>query len=192
MSKEHKNCLVLNADYMPICIINWQRAMVWHFRSINSGLSGIEVIEYHSNDYITTSNDIKPIPAVIRTKKYFNMNNLHVNFSRKNVFIRDNYTCQYCGMVLPVNKLTYDHVIPKSKWPHKGKTATCWTNIVTACFSCNYKKGNKTIQQANMSLKVMPYAPVKTKKYLHITQQLTNINQCVPKEWSMYLKSIVD
>lgn len=192
MSKVHKNCLVLNADYSPICIIKWQKAMIWHFRSVHSNICGIEVLEYYDNDYVITANGLKPVPSVVKTKKYFHLNNIYVNFSRKNVFIRDNYTCQYCGMVLPVNKLTYDHVIPKSKWPYHDKEATGWTNIVTACLSCNYKKGNKTIQQANMQLSSMPYIPIKTKKYLHITQQLSTIKDGMPKEWQMYLQSTIE
>lgn len=185
--RHHNDCLVLNADYSPIGIIDWRKAMVWSFRYINSKYSGIEIIEYYSDDYVVGVNTKSEVPAVVKTTKYFKVNSQSVNFSRKNIFIRDDYTCQYCGQKYATNQLTYDHVIPKSKWPHHNKTATTWTNIVTACFKCNCKKGSKTPQQANMTLKAEPYIPVKTKKYLHVTHQLSTIRKDIPEEWRLYV-----
>lgn len=185
--RNHNDCLVLNADYTPIGIIDWKKAMVWSFRYSNSKYSGIEIIEYYSNDYIIGVSSNLKIPAVVKTAKYFKINNQYVNFSRKNLFIRDDYTCQYCGNRYAINQLTYDHVIPKSKWQHKNIPVTSWTNIVTACYKCNCKKGNKTLQQANMSLKTDPYIPQKTRKYLHVIHQLFTIRKDIPEEWELYV-----
>jgi 5-methylcytosine-specific restriction endonuclease McrA len=110
-----------------------------------------------------------------------------VNFSRKNLFIRDNYTCQYCFERKDINKLTYDHVIPKSRWIKNIGSPTCWTNIVTACVDCNRKKGNRTPKQANMPLKNLPIAPQKSNKYLPIAHWLLKIRSDIPTEWKSYL-----
>jgi len=188
---KHKNCLVLNSDYSPIGIIHWKKAMVWAFRYTKKNFDRIEIIEYHSNDYIIGTNDLLEIPAVIKTTKYFKIFNSTVNFSRKNVFIRDNFVCQYCNQKFPINKLTYDHVIPKSKWRH-NHTPTSWTNIVTSCLFCNLKKGNKTPSQANMPLKKNPEIPKKTWKYLPLAYQLHTIGSAIPEEWQTYIGDIIN
>jgi len=189
--RHHNDCLVLNADYSLMGIIGWQKAMVWEYRYNKSNYSGIDIVEYYIDDYIIgTNSQKKSIPAVVKTNKYFALKNQNVNFSRKNLFTRDDYTCQYCGITLPVSQLTYDHVIPKSKWPHSKQTATSWNNIVTSCFKCNSKKGNKTLQQANMKLRTQPFIPRKTNKYLHVTHQLLTIKRDIPKEWLLYIGDI--
>jgi hypothetical protein len=105
MSK-HKSCLVLNADYSPIGIIDWQRAMIWFYRYFNNDKPSIDIVEYHNDDYVMGIDQKFKIPAIIKTTKYFKVNNSTVNFSRKNLFIRDNYTCQYCGYKYHINQLT--------------------------------------------------------------------------------------
>jgi 5-methylcytosine-specific restriction endonuclease McrA len=78
-------------------------------------------------------------------------------------------------------------VIPKSKWTNDLGTPTNWTNIVTACVSCNRKKGNRTPKQANMPLKNNPVVPVKNVKYLPLTHYLLKIRSDIPQEWTIYL-----
>ncbi len=150
---------------------------------------GIEIVDFYKDDFIQGTNDRKfPIPAVARTKKYFRPNNQRLTFSRKNIFLRDDYTCQYCGIKFTDNNLTYDHVVPKSTWVMANRSsATTWTNIVTACVDCNRKKGNRTPNQANMPLKNLPVAPTKTYKYLPITQYISTIKKEIPSEWTVYL-----
>ena len=75
----------------------------------------------------------------------------HPKFSRSNVYLRDLFTCQYCGAR---NELTFDHLLPKSKG---GKTD--WGNVVTACSDCNVKKGGRLFIQSGMKLNQMPYQP---------------------------------
>jgi hypothetical protein len=187
----HEDCLVLNADYSPIGIIDWRKAMVWSFRYTNFQYSGIEIIDYYNNDYIMGVRKHLKIPAVVKTTKFFKVHSHNVIFSRKNLFIRDDYTCQYCGDKPSVSQLTYDHVIPKSKWPYPKTSCTSWTNIVTACFKCNCRKGNKTIQQAGMTLKNQPVVPQKTRKYLHVMHQLLTIRKDIPTEWKLYVKDFI-
>jgi 5-methylcytosine-specific restriction endonuclease McrA len=187
MSNHHKDCLVLNADFTPIGIIYWQKAMVWSFKYTNPNHANIEIVEYYLDDYIIGANQkLHSIPAVIKTKKYFSVNNKTVNFSRKNLFIRDNFTCQYCGQRTEINNLTYDHVIPKSKWT-QTVSPTTWTNIVTACVSCNFRKGNRTPTQANMPLLSKPYVPRKSNKYLPMASHLRTIKHSIPQEWKIYI-----
>ena len=149
---------------------------------------GVEIIDFYKDDFIAGANNKKyPIPAVVKTVKYFRINNYKVKFSRKNLFIRDNYTCQYCDTSYDISHLTYDHVIPKSVWDNNIGSPTSWTNIVTACIYCNRKKRNRTPKQANMPLKTLPSIPYKHTKYLPVTTYLSKIRMEIPSEWKVYL-----
>jgi hypothetical protein len=188
MRQESSRCLVLNADYTPLAIISWQRALLWSIKDSENISSSVEIIDFYKDDFIQGVNKKIPIPAVVKTSKYFKIHNQRVNFSRKNVFIRDNYTCQYCNHSKDINDLTYDHVIPRSLWKDTQRSPTNWTNIVTACLSCNRKKGNRTPKQANMPLKTLPVMPQKSIKYLPVTGSIAKIDSnALPKEWTLYL-----
>lgn len=98
MKRKNSRCLVLNADYSPLSIITWKRALVWSTKHEYDPNIGVEVIDFYKDDFISGPNGKKfPIPAVVKTAKYFRIHNQQVSFSRKNIFIRDDYTCQYCG-----------------------------------------------------------------------------------------------
>jgi 5-methylcytosine-specific restriction endonuclease McrA len=188
MKTENSRCLVLNNDYSPLSIIDWKKAIVWSMKYHEGSGRGVDIIDFYKNDYILCTNNKKyPIPAVVKTRKYFKLYHHYVNFSRKNLFIRDDYTCQYCSKRYDIAQLTYDHVIPKSLWQNPSFSPTNWTNIVTACVSCNRKKGNKTPQSANMPLKNPPKIPHKTQKFLPVSGLLLNIRSDIPLEWSVYL-----
>jgi len=178
---QHNNCLLLNADYSPLAILSWQRAITWVCRTHYS--EQIQVVEYY-NDTVKGANKEHRLPAVIRVRKYFKVVGRYVNFSRKNVYIRDNYTCQYCGIKHHISNLTYDHVVPRSMWTHKSSPTT-WTNIVTACVKCNRKKGNKKLDQINMSLIRSPIRPVRNIYYLPVATYLSTIDR-IPNEWEIY------
>jgi len=188
MKLENSRCLVLNADYSPLGIIDWKRAITWLSKTTKANYKYVDIIDFYKNDFIQGTNNKKhPIPAVIKTNRYFRIHDHRVSFSRKNLFIRDNYTCQYCGIECDISKLTYDHIIPKSLWDRKDGSPTTWTNIVTACTGCNRKKGNKTPKQAKMPLLNLPVIPRKSAKYLPVTGLLNKIRQDIPIEWSIYL-----
>ena len=188
MQNQHSRCLVLNADYTPLTVINWQKALVWAAKHEYNTKIGVEIIDFYKNDFILGTNNRKhPIPAVAKTAKFFRINNYRVKFSRKNLFIRDDYTCQYCNMKFDIPYLTYDHVIPKSVWNHSIGSPTSWTNIVTACVSCNRKKRNRTPKQANMPLCNLPSVPQKHLKYLPVVSHLIKIKSDIPDEWKAYL-----
>lgn len=187
MKEKNSRCLVLNADYSPLGIIGWQKALVWSLKYQHRSSMSIDIIDFYKDDYIIGINKNYPIPAVVKTNRYFKLHNQSVNFSRKNLYIRDDYTCQYCCQKKDISKLTYDHVIPKSKWKSKNSSPTCWTNIVTACVECNRRKGNKTPNQANMVLKNLPYQPKKNFKYLPVVSLILSIRSDIPIEWKPYL-----
>lgn len=187
MKIQNTKCLVLNADYSPLTIISWKKALLWSYKYEYGHKLSIEIIDFYKDDYILGTNNKKyPIPAIAKRSQYSRTHNQKIKFSRKNLFIRDNYTCQYCGSKLDGSNLTYDHVIPKSMWYDDNHSPTSWTNIVTACVSCNRKKGNKTPKQANMPLKNLPVMPQKNPKYLPIVSYLVKIKD-IPDEWKVYL-----
>lgn len=97
-----------------------------------------------------------PLPSVIVLKRYSAINaGKEASLTRRNLFLRDGFQCQYCGDCLPAAKLTYDHVHPRSLG---GKTS--WTNTVTACGPCNNKKGSKLLRELpSMKLRHEPRAP---------------------------------
>ena len=93
------------------------------------------------------------LPSVIALKDYI-MPQSKTPFTRFNVFLRDNFTCQYCRQNFPANELTFDHLIPRCL---SGKT--CWNNVVSACTNCNLKKGRKLLKFTDMKILKEPTQP---------------------------------
>lgn len=187
METKNTKCLLLNSDYSPLTIISWKKALIWSIKYESSPLFGVEIIDFFKDDFIQgVSNKKYPIPAVARTKRFFKINKQSITFSRKNIYLRDDYTCQYCLKKYEHANLTYDHVIPKSKWKEMS-SPTNWTNIVTACVECNRKKGNRTPNQANMLLHTLPSKPHKNIRYLPIMLHMIKIKHDIPQEWKVYL-----
>ena len=124
--------LILNADYQPISYFplslwSWQDSIKAVF------LDRVNIIAEYESEVRSSSFSMK-IPSVIALKKYIPISK-KPPFTRFNLFLRDNFTCQYCGDIFNSNELTFDHVIPKSKG---GETK--WENVVAACAKCNLKK----------------------------------------------------
>jgi 5-methylcytosine-specific restriction endonuclease McrA len=139
--------LLLSQGFEPIKVISWQRAITLLF------LGKVEVVEEYDHD-VRSVNLIIKIPAVVRLLRAFRRHAKPVKFSRVNIYARDHYRCQYCGRRASISELTYDHVTPRSQG---GRTE--WTNIVTACYECNRKKGGRTPREAGMALLVQPVQP---------------------------------
>lgn len=162
--------LVLDQSYTPLKVVSWQRAIEL------LTLGKVEVLSEYNQEVRSTYLVIK-IPAVVRLLKRFRRHKKPVKFSRVNIYGRDDYTCQYCGEKKTINELTYDHVIPRSQG---GKTT--WTNIVSACSTCNSKKAGRTPEQARMKLRKKPVQPVDMPA-MFIQVSKTN----VPDAWRDYL-----
>jgi 5-methylcytosine-specific restriction endonuclease McrA len=139
--------LLLSQGFEPIKVISWQRAITLLF------LGKVEVVEEYDHN-IRSVNLIIKIPAVVRLLRAFRRHAKPVKFSRVNIYARDHYRCQYCGRRASISELTYDHVTPRSQG---GRTE--WTNIVTACYECNRKKGGRTPREAGMALLAQPVQP---------------------------------
>lgn len=134
--------LVLNASYEPLNICTWRRAVVLLMKG------KAEQIEHNGKLVYADF----PLPTVIRLRSYVKIPYKEISLSRRNLLHRDNYTCQYCGDRR--HDLTIDHIVPRSK----GGTDS-WDNVVAACLKCNVKKGDRTPNQANMALHVVPRRP---------------------------------
>lgn len=132
--------LVLDPTYRPHRVVPWWRAMILLFEN------KIEIVETYDTDIHTVSLTFK-MPAVVRLLGKVRSRKNAVKFSRINILTRDKAACRYCGKKLPMRKLNYDHVVPRSQG---GKTE--WTNIVTCCYPCNQVKGDRTPEQAGMYL----------------------------------------
>lgn len=162
--------LVLSQNFEPIKIVSWQRAITLLF------LGKVEVIEEYDRNIKTTSLVIK-VPSVVRLLNAFRRHRKPTKFSRINIYGRDNYSCQYCGAKKPIVELTYDHVVPRAQG---GKTI--WSNIVTACTTCNTKKGNRTPEQAGMKLRRAPVQPTAAPVLV-----VTVSKESVPDAWRDYV-----
>lgn len=144
--------LVLNQNYEPLNVCNEKRALVL----VNRGKA--EVLE-HSRGHIRTPSHHYPRPSVIRLIYLIRRPRPKARLTRREIFLRDNYTCQYCGM--RSKELTLDHVIPR----HRGGKHT-WENLVSACRTCNHRKGGKSVEEAKMLLRRQPFQPRISSSYL--------------------------
>lgn len=141
----NSSVLVLNQNYEPLNVCNMRRALVL----VIDGKA--EVLEEYSCT-IASASRIFQSPSVIRLIYMIRRPRPKVKLTRREVFIRDNFTCQYCGR--QAGDLTIDHVVPRSRGG--GHT---WDNLVSACKTCNHRKGGKSVQEARMTLRTDPYEP---------------------------------
>jgi len=161
--------LVLNRNWQPIHTCTARRALhllcLGHARVVQ--VDGDECYGTHDlgswiarsagasdDELIHGVNLALRVPRVLVLGTYDKTPRLEVRFTRRNVFVRDNFTCQYCARELPEGQLNLDHVIPRDKG---GRTT--WTNIVTSCVHCNTRKANKLPHEARMHPLNAPRAP---------------------------------
>jgi len=147
-SRRQHPALVLNADYRPLSyyplsLWSWQEAVKAAY------LDRVDIVAEYETQVRSPTIQIK-IPSVIVLKDYVKPRK-SVAFTRFNLFLRDQFQCQYCGAK---GDLTFDHVVPRSQG---GRTS--WENVVAACGPCNLRKGSKSLSQARMSLNRKPRMP---------------------------------
>jgi len=162
--------LLLNITFEPLKVINWKKAIIM------LTLGKVEVLEEHNREIHSVSFAIK-LPAVIRLLRFVRRPKTPVKFSRQNIYIRDNYKCQYCGSKLPPAELTWDHVLPRARG---GKTE--WENIVTCCIDCNRGKGGRFPSEASMTLIRKPSRP----EWLPILKITLGFKH-MPQTWRDYI-----
>jgi 5-methylcytosine-specific restriction endonuclease McrA len=137
--------LVLNQNYEPLNVCNVRRAIVL----VIDGKA--EILEAHDT-WVASASRQFPSPSVIRLVYLIRRPRPRVKLTRREVFIRDEFTCQYCGR--QAGELTIDHVVPRSR----GGVHS-WDNLVSACKSCNHRKGGKSLGEARMNLRRQPFEP---------------------------------
>lgn len=148
MSPERRPALILNADYrplsyFPLSLLSWQEAVKAAY------LDRVNIVCEYEHKVHSPSFEMR-LPSVVSLKEYVRPVRRPA-FTRFNVFLRDSFNCQYCGSA---NELTFDHLIPRSRG---GRTL--WDNVVTACASCNLRKGGRLFDECEMHPRHLPYEP---------------------------------
>jgi len=161
-----EKALVLNKSWVAISTVSLESAFCILFRETASvvcpetyGLFGIfDWIEYSQtlpkNSGIKTATSFIAKPEVILLNNFSRVPHRTMAFTRKNLYKRDDFTCQYCLKGMPNGKLTIDHIIPRSR----GGRST-WENCVLACKPCNGKKANKSLEEVGFVLNKKPQKP---------------------------------
>jgi 5-methylcytosine-specific restriction endonuclease McrA len=143
--------LVLNADYRPLSYFplstwGWQETIKAIF------LDRVMVLSHYDRVVRSPSAEYR-LPSVVALRQYIPLTR-RPPFTRFNVFLRDRFTCQYCGEPNTASELTFDHVVPRSRG---GRTA--WENVVTACTRCNLAKGSRLPRECGMRPQLEPGMP---------------------------------
>ncbi len=161
---KHHPALVLNADYRPLSyyplsLWSWQDAVkaAW--------LDRVDIIAEYDEVARSPSREIR-IPSVVVLKDFVKPQR-KVAFTRFNLFLRDEFSCQYCGTT---GDLTFDHVVPRA-----SGGVTSWENVVAACSKCNLQKGSKSLRRSGMALRKQPSQP--------IAEQLRNAGRKFPPNY---------
>jgi 5-methylcytosine-specific restriction endonuclease McrA len=166
--------LVLDSGMEPVQVVSWTRAMSLLF----SGKA--EIVEEREDVEIRSTSRSFKLPSIIRQfNNIVRKRKAGIPFTRHNIFLRDQYICQYCGKAKTTKQLTWDHVVPRCQG---GQTV--WNNIVTACFTCNQTKAGRTPEQAGMALRTKPRKPNAT---VPVTIRLKGPPSKFPESWRAYL-----
>lgn len=163
--------LVLNASYEPLKVVDWQRAITLWVQG------KVEIVETHDREVRAVSFSFR-LPSVVRLLQMVRLRKRPVvQFTRANIYARDEFTCQYCAKAFEPEDLTFDHVVPVAQGGRRG-----WTNIVTACEPCNRKKAARTPEEAGMTLLRSPRRPLVLAPSMKIT-----VGFRTPANWYSYL-----
>lgn len=166
--------LVLNRSYIPIHIITWQKCMSLIYQEAARPLDR-DFLTYELKDwmeyslkaedypYVQTVKQNISIPEIIVLKTYDKLPIRDVKYSRQTLFQRDKFKCAYCGNTFDKTSLTIDHIIPRSKGGQSN-----WSNTISCCKPCNYKKADNTPEGANMKLLFKPKKPIWLSPIAHI------------------------
>jgi len=156
-------CVLLNADYTFLNMVDWKRAMCLIAKD------KVQVLRQSDRIIRTAEGVAVKVPLVMKLIKLIRKLYLNrVPFSKKNVLVRDGFKCAYCGN--NNQRLTIDHIIPKSR---NGKTS--FENCVASCKPCNNTKGGRTPSEAGMYLKVKPFQPT-ISEFLRLKVKKLGIN----------------
>lgn len=157
--------LVLNRNWQPVGVASVRRSLTLLWNEVAQVIDPDDYRLYTWADWARlVPRDGEPflqavsfrlrVPEVLTLTRYDKNGLASVTFSRRNIFKRDHYSCQYCGVQPGSEELTIDHVVPRSQ---AGRST--WENCVLACVPCNAKKSNRTPEQAGMRLRRPPFRP---------------------------------
>ena len=187
--------LVLNRNWQPVNVATVARALVLLW---NESARVVDPNDYRTYTWADWSQlrlrDGDPFiqavrlrlraPEVIVLADYDRLPSAAVSFSRRNLFKRDHWTCQYCGVQPGGDELTIDHVVPRSQ----GGTST-WENCVLACVTCNKRKADRTPQQAGLKLRHAPVRPMWKPLYARHTVRIESWSKFVSEAyWNVKLE----
>lgn len=158
--------LVLNRNWQPVGVVSVAKTLVKVFNDTARVVDPCDYQVYTWEDwaelqpegdepFIRTKHLKLRVPEVVTLRNYDRLPRNAVTFSRRNVFKRDRFTCQYCGKQPGNDELTIDHVVPRAQ----GGTST-WQNCVLACMYCNHRKADRTPAEARMALHSQPERPL--------------------------------
>jgi 5-methylcytosine-specific restriction endonuclease McrA len=159
--------LVLNRSWVAVNVATVRRALILVYQADARIVAPDDYSTFDFEGWVEASQAAKAearrihsatfsmcVPEVIVLGRFNGRFAKEVRFSRRNIFERDDNTCQYCGKKFERNELTLDHVIPRCR----GGAST-WTNVVLACLKCNMRKGNCVPNELNMKLMRKPVKP---------------------------------
>jgi 5-methylcytosine-specific restriction endonuclease McrA len=189
--------LILNQHYRAHEVIDWKDAVTRMFSGkVEVLVQYDEVLAHIDRQTLKTFPDLKralrqvigtdaeeltiKVPAVAVLRRKISATKTGVKFSKINVCLRDDFSCQFCGKKLPMSQLNYDHVVPRSRG---GRTV--WENIVMSCLPCNDKKRNRTPEEAGMRLLSVPVRP----KVLPMNEPYIDPNR-IPPEWEGFIRAV--
>lgn len=191
-------CLVLNRSYLPVQVTSIKRAISLVFRGmakivdkqyqlydfkswadLTATLSLTEPSNGTQSERIHMTHGSIEVPRVILLSFYDKLPQRRVRLNRQNIFLRDQNTCQYCGVYFKRQDLNIDHVVPVSQGG-----LTTWSNVVCSCIPCNSKKGGRTPAQANMNLLSKPDKPPYS-IFMHISPKPKLVDY-----WKTYMNPI--
>lgn len=169
--------LLINADMTPMHTIPLQRAISLIAKN------KVDVVECVPGKVLRSPSVTWPFPSVLRLKYYRNVPRRKMTYSRRAIFSRDGYQCQYCGTRLSYNEATIDHVIPVEQCKRMGTKSSSFGNCVCACKKCNTKKANRNMRDAGMKFFNPEFEPRTPRtNYLVVSSE-------IPIEWRAYIQT---
>jgi 5-methylcytosine-specific restriction endonuclease McrA len=188
--------LVLNRNWQPVGVATVARSlvMVW-----NESARVVDPDDYRlytwsdwsklapreGEPFLRAVSQLLRVPEVVVLARYDRLPASAVTFSRRNVYKRDHFTCQYCGAQPGSEELTIDHVQPRAQ----GGVSS-WQNCVLACIACNKRKADRTPQQAGMRLRSNPVRPAWRPQYTASTVRIESWSKFVSEAyWNVELKA---
>jgi 5-methylcytosine-specific restriction endonuclease McrA len=187
--------LVLNRNWQPINIAAVARALVlvWNDNARIVEPTSYQLFDWQEwikleplgDQFIRAVSHKIRVPEIITLSEFDRVPSSSVTFSRRNLFKRDRFTCQYCHQQPVSDQLTIDHVLPRS---HGGGSS--WENCVLACVECNHFKADRTPEQAGMKLRKAPGRPTWNPMYSQHSNQMDSWAKFVSEAyWNTELKN---